>query len=100
MERSHLDKVNRWSQNRSGTIILLGVSVIALMIAGKIILDFFVSWNESAELTARKEAIQEENDLLEHANEYLSDDYYVVYVRDGYQIQNGDSTYYIVLPTK
>jgi len=100
MERSHLDKVNRWSQNRSGTIILLGVSVIALMIAGKIVFDFFVSWNQSVELTARKEAIQAENDLLEQANEYLSDDYYVVYVRDGYQIQNGDSNYYIVLPTK
>lgn len=100
MERSRYDKVNRWNQNRSGTIILLGVSVIALMIAGKIVIDFFASWNQSVELTARKEAIQEENNQLENANEYLSDEYYVVYVRDGYQIQTGDSSYYIVLPSK
>jgi len=91
MQRSNRAEVNRWSQNRAGSIVMIGLSLIAIMIMVKIAIETASLYIKQQKLETIKDKLQKEIDDLENRNAYLSDStYYTIYVEDDFQLSGGN----------
>ena len=91
MERSNLNARDYWNNNRSASIVLLGIGLVALMYFIRIGYDYLYQVNLNNRLTVIRETIKEENQELENISDLLNDsDYYSIYIREEFQF-NGDN---------
>lgn len=91
LKRSGDAVARRWSSNRSASIVMLGLAVIALMFVVKMILNYSHQFITNQRLEAIRADIAEENENLEAESELLRDtDYYAVYIREEFQL-HGDN---------
>jgi len=91
MERSN-DKVRHfWNNNRSASIVFLGLATIALMYFVRVSFDFVNQTIINRRLNELRSIIRTENQELENLSELLNDgEYYSIYVREEFQF-NGDN---------
>lgn len=91
MERSNLNARDYWNNNRSASIVLLGIGLVALMYFIRIGYDYLYQVNLNNRLTVIRATIKEENQELENISDLLNDsDYYSIYIREEFQF-NGDN---------
>lgn len=91
MERSNLNTRDYWNKNRSASIVMLGIGVIALMYFVRVGYDFYYQNNLNNRLVEIRATIQKENQELENISELLNDsNYYSIYVREEFQF-NGNN---------
>jgi predicted membrane protein len=96
MQRSNRAEVERWSQNRAGSIVMIGLSLIAIMVMIKVVFETASLYIKQQKLEVMKEKLQKEIDDLENRNAYLSDSsYYTIYIEDDFQLSGGNI---IVIP--
>ena len=85
MKRSEEKEVKIWSKTRSGSIVLFGFAIIALMYVAKVSYDFITLQIQNNSLTHLKQEILNENIELTSDNPHLgATDYFSIYVRDNY----------------
>jgi hypothetical protein len=91
MERSNLNQRDYWNNNRSASIVLLGIAAIGLMYFVRVGYDFVYQQNLNNRLVNLREIIKNENTELENISDLLNDsDYYSIYVREEFQF-NGNN---------
>lgn len=91
MQRSNRAEVDRWSQNRAGSIVMIGLSLIAIMMMIKIVADTVILYSKQIRLEKIKTQLEQEIEDLENRNAYLSDSsYYTIYIEDDFQLSGGN----------
>jgi hypothetical protein len=91
MQRSNRAEVDRWSQNRAGSIVMIGLSLIAIMMMIKIVADTASLYIKQLKLEKIKTQLEKEIEDLENRNAYLSDSsYYTIYIEDDFQLSGGN----------
>lgn len=91
MERSNLNTRDYWNNNRSASIVLLGIGIIALMYFIRVGYDYVYQVNLNNRLTTIRATIKQENEELENISDLLNDsDYYSIYIREEFQF-NGNN---------
>ena len=91
MQRSNKAEVDRWSQNRAGSIVMIGLSLIAIMFIVKIVLDTASLYIKQQRLETIKANLIEEVEDLKYRNTYLNDStYYTIYTEDDFQLSGGN----------
>ena len=91
MQRSNKAEVDRWSQNRAGSIVMIGLSLIAIMVMIKIVADTASLYIKQQKLETIKSKLEKEIEDLEDRNAYLSDStYYTIYIEDDFQLSGGN----------
>ena len=91
MQRSNRAEVDRWSQNRAGSIVMIGLSLIAIMMMIKIVADTATLYIKQLKLEKIKTQLEKEIEDLENRNAYLSDSsYYTIYIEDDFQLSGGN----------
>ena len=91
MQRSNKAEVDRWSQNRAGSIVMIGLSLIAIMMMIKIVADTATLYIKQLKLEKIKTQLEKEIEDLENRNAYLSDSsYYTIYIEDDFQLSGGN----------
>jgi len=91
MERSNLNQRDYWNNNRSASIVLLGIGIIGLMYFIRVGYDFIYQQNVNNRLISLREVIKKENSELENISDLLNDsEYYSIYVREEFQF-NGSN---------
>ena len=91
MQRSNRAEVDRWSQNRAGSIVMIGLSLIAIMVMIKIVADTASLYIKQQKLETIKSKLEKEIEDLENRNAYLSDStYYTIYIEDDFQLSGGN----------
>ena len=91
MQRSNRAEVDRWSQNRAGSIVMIGLSLIAIMVMIKIVADTASLYIKQQKLETIKSKLEKEIEDLEDRNAYLSDStYYTIYIEDDFQLSGGN----------
>ncbi len=96
MQRSESKSVRRWNANRSASIVMLGLSIIAIMLVVKIVIEYSSASATNKRLAVIKNQVLAENEYLEKESELLHDnDYYSIYIKEEFQL-NGNNV--ITLP--
>ncbi|MBQ9731259.1 MAG: hypothetical protein IJV94_04295 [Bacilli bacterium] len=91
MQRSNRAEVDRWSQNRAGSIVMIGLSLIAIMVMIKIVAETASLYIKQQKLETIKTKLEKEIEDLENRNAYLSDStYYTIYIEDDFQLSGGN----------
>ena len=91
MQRSNKAEVDRWSQNRAGSIVMIGLSLIAIMFIVKIVLDTASLYIKQQRLETIKANLLEEVEDLKYRNTYLNDSTYcTIYTEDDFQLSGGN----------
>jgi hypothetical protein len=91
MQRSNRAEVERWSQNRAGSIVMIGLSLIAIMMMIKIVAETATLYVKQQKLEKIKVQLEKEIKDLEDRNAYLSDSsYYTIYIEDDFQLSGGN----------
>ena len=91
LNRSQDTVIRKWNLNRSTSIVMFGLAIIALMIVLKIVINYSQQEMTNRRLAAIRTEIKEENTYLENESELLHDsDYYTIYIREEFQF-NGEN---------
>jgi len=91
MERESIAHPSRWHRHRSTSILLLGISAVALMYVGKTGFLYASALIEQQRLAATLEELRLTYQDLQEENDRLRDpDYYSIYVEEHY-LYNGEN---------
>ena len=91
IKRSNDTIVRKWSLNRSTSIVMLGLAIIALMLVAKMIISYSHQSMINKRLELIRAEITKENVYLENESDLLHDtDYYSIYIREEFQL-NGNN---------